>query len=365
MARNRSEFSPFTKRALENRANQRCSLRECRHPTSGPSDEAPDKRVQVGDASHIHAASPDGPRYLKSMTPEERSNINNGIWLCATHNRLVDGDTCHYTADDLRAMKLEHETSVRAEIEGRFASNNGHKKDLIALGPDIVWIGELVGSDQHTWELKVDEFLEGDLYALMQYIETFSSQDLYHQYVLVNELGDGRQLAGSPGWRKEKNDYFVKAYVKPSAERINVHKMPSDIALGPNHDLSTSGGSFALVSGFDAFKQKMSVCLSTQQGEMWFHPTFGVRFVEYARLYEGSPWLPHFIKMEVIRMASLPFSEVSSDTKVPPLQCVRRVHRVETALQPSQGPWQPFHFDIELEGLGAWKGEIPIYYGGQ
>jgi hypothetical protein len=364
MSRNRSEFSPSTKRALENRANQRCSLKDCRQPTSGPSDEAPDKRVQVGDASHIHAASSNGPRYLASMTDEERAHIDNGIWLCATHNRLVDGDTCYYTADELRAMKAEHEASVRAEIEGRFASNNGHKRDLIALGPNIVWIGEVVGSDQNAWELKVDEFLEGDLHALMQYIETFSAQDLYHQYVLVNELGDGRQLDRSPSWRKEKGDYFVKAHVKPSAERTNVHKMPSDLRLGPTHDLETSGGDWALVSGFDAFKQKMSVCLSTQKGEMWFHPTFGVRFIEYAQLYEGSPWLPHFIKMEVIRMASLPFSEAGNLTKVTPLHCIRRVHNVEIAQEPAHNLWQPFHFDIELEGFGVWKGNIPIYYGG-
>jgi len=359
--RNRSEFSTKTKAALARRANQRCSFPSCRTPTSGPSEVAPGESLSLGDASHIHAAAPNGPRYLESMTSEERSDITNGIWLCALHNRLVDNDSVRYSADELRTMKAAHEASVTAEIEQRLDVES--KKDLIALGPDLVFLGELLGTERNIWQLRIDEFLEGDIHTLINYIETFSAAETYRQYVLVNELGDARILADPPSWKKESAGYVVKAAVKPSAKRINVHHFPADLALGPTHDLSAIGGGFGLVSGFDAFKQRLSTCLSTQKGEMWFHPSFGVRFAEYAHLYEGSVWLPHFIKMEVIRMASIPFSEPGSAPEAPPLQCIRRVHRVDATNHPRDDHWHPFHFELEIEGWGDWKGDVPIHFG--
>jgi hypothetical protein len=84
---NRDEFSKETKLAVALRASHLCSFPGCLQPTAGPSDEAPDAVNMVGEAAHIHGAAP-GPgsrRYLESMTPDERSNIANAIWLCRTH----------------------------------------------------------------------------------------------------------------------------------------------------------------------------------------------------------------------------------------------------------------------------------------
>ena len=361
-SKNRSEFSPKTKAALARRANQRCSFTNCRIPTSGPSEVGPDKSLSLGDASHIHAAAPNGPRYLASMTAEERCDITNGIWLCAQHNRLVDNDDVRYSADSLRAMKFAHEASVIAEIEKRFISESQVKKDLVSLGPNIVCIGELLGTDQYAWDMRIDEFLEGNINALIHFIDTFSAADPYNQYVLVNDLGDGRALAGPPSWRKDISGLILEASVKPGAKRIDVHRFLSDLALGPTHDLVLSGGDLALVSGFDAFKQTLSTCLSTQQGEMWFHPNYGVRFGEYAHLYEGSSWLPHFIKMEVIRMASLPYVEPGNIAKTTPLKCVRCVQQVNYVGKQRDDHWHLFYFDLDLEGFGNWKGEVPVYF---
>jgi len=43
------------------------------------------------------------------MMPEERSDISNGIWLCAHHADVIDKDEVTYTANLLRAMKRDHE----------------------------------------------------------------------------------------------------------------------------------------------------------------------------------------------------------------------------------------------------------------
>jgi hypothetical protein len=47
------------------------------------------------------------------MTNEERKDITNAIWLCATHADLIDRDEVTYAADALRAMKNEHEENIR------------------------------------------------------------------------------------------------------------------------------------------------------------------------------------------------------------------------------------------------------------
>jgi hypothetical protein len=71
------DFTPRTKRLLAHRVGYVCSNPECRAPTSGPCLE-PDKIVTAGDAAHITAASPTGPRYDPSLTPEERRSYDNG-----------------------------------------------------------------------------------------------------------------------------------------------------------------------------------------------------------------------------------------------------------------------------------------------
>ena len=102
------DFSPATRRMLAERVGHVCSCPECRAPTSGPQLEE-GKSVTAGDAAHITAASPNGPRFDRSLTPEERRHYDNGIWLCVMHARIVDQDKSRYTVEELRRWKLEAE----------------------------------------------------------------------------------------------------------------------------------------------------------------------------------------------------------------------------------------------------------------
>ncbi len=113
---NRDEFSQRTKNAIALIAGQLCSFRGCLQPTSGPSAESPDTVNLTGKTAHIHGAAsgPGSRRYLASMTREERIDIANAIWLCAYHADLIDNDEVNYTADELRAMKREHEAYCTA-----------------------------------------------------------------------------------------------------------------------------------------------------------------------------------------------------------------------------------------------------------
>jgi len=111
MARDPNEFLQKTKETLAKRAGQQCSNPGCRQSTSGP--HAQDSRaVNIGEAAHIRGARPRSARYDPSMTPEQRRDISNGIWLCRTCAKLVDSDSSTYTVELLLAWKRHHEQSV-------------------------------------------------------------------------------------------------------------------------------------------------------------------------------------------------------------------------------------------------------------
>lgn len=112
----RDEFSEDVKRKLAGRAGHLCSNPNCKQPTSGPS-EATKAVTNVGVAAHITAASKGGPRYNSSLTQEQRSDIENGIWLCQICGKAVDDDPITYTEEILRDWKIKAEESARNAIE--------------------------------------------------------------------------------------------------------------------------------------------------------------------------------------------------------------------------------------------------------
>ena len=98
----RDDFSAAVKDVLAKRVGFRCTLPDCRATTSGPHSD-PSRFVNVGVACHITAASEGGPRYDAGLTSDQRMAVENGIWLCQTHAKLIDNDTQRFTVDVLRA----------------------------------------------------------------------------------------------------------------------------------------------------------------------------------------------------------------------------------------------------------------------
>jgi len=111
----REDFPAHVKQALQNRVASRCSNPQCRAATAGPQVDN-SKALNVGVAAHITAASEGGPRYDPSLTPEQRSCAENGIWLCQNCAKLVDNDPTRYTVDLLRSWKTVADDLALEEI---------------------------------------------------------------------------------------------------------------------------------------------------------------------------------------------------------------------------------------------------------
>jgi hypothetical protein len=113
----RDDFSHRTLDVLAKRVGVRCSNPGCRKPTTGPRSDT-NRIVCIGVGAHITAASRGGKRYDLSLTSEQRSSGDNGIWLCQNCAKLVDNDERRYTVVLLREWKQKAEAATLAEIEG-------------------------------------------------------------------------------------------------------------------------------------------------------------------------------------------------------------------------------------------------------
>jgi len=112
----RDEFPKPVKVTVAIRAGLRCSRPGCGDITCGPHSD-PERWLSLGEAAHITAASPGGPRYDDSLTSDQRRDIANAIWLCSKCATLVDSDESRHSVAELCAWKLAAETNARVALE--------------------------------------------------------------------------------------------------------------------------------------------------------------------------------------------------------------------------------------------------------
>ena len=141
----RDDFSKKTKDILARRVANVCSNPSCGARTCGPG-EGNERTINIGVAAHIAAASEGGPRYDPFMTPEERSSIDNGIWLCQNCAHLIDADPAAYPVELLHRWKQETENSARASL-GRRCSLSKAEAQVLSEAEELV--GEALGLLRH------------------------------------------------------------------------------------------------------------------------------------------------------------------------------------------------------------------------
>lgn len=111
----RDDFPKSVREKVAARTGQRCSNPGCQKLTSGPAAD-PARAINIGEAAHITAASPGGPRYDPSLTLEQRSSIDNAIWLCAACASLIDRDTTRFTVQLLREWREQAESAAARDL---------------------------------------------------------------------------------------------------------------------------------------------------------------------------------------------------------------------------------------------------------
>lgn len=136
MANNRDDFNKSTIRTMASRVGYICSYPNCNNSTIGASYEGKEKTSITGVAAHICAAAPGGKRYNPSMSHDERKSIDNGIWLCQTHAKLIDTDESTYTVEVIKGWKKQAEEQASKRLADVNYINNyfsSHGNDISAL----------------------------------------------------------------------------------------------------------------------------------------------------------------------------------------------------------------------------------------
>jgi hypothetical protein len=358
-ASNRDDFPRDVKNALALRAGHVCSFEGCGQSTAGPSAEASDAVTIIGVAAHICAAAPRGPRYDSTMTSEERSNIANGIWLCSNHAVIIDRDVVTYTPDKLRAMKCKHEERRNLALR---RDTTGSGDDIIAIGGNIVAIGEFMSVDAAGWKARIKHFVVGDAAELIAYVSDFESLDIKSRYVLMNGLGQGRLLTSPPTIISNESGFDANFPIGPAWPRISAEAVGASMALGGSSDLLLDDKrGIALISGLAALPQNLQTGLSMAMGESPFYPQWGTRIAQYYRDFGGTVWLNRLIKMEVIRLASIPLDDRINNSVHTPLHCIDRVRDVQVLAYAPINQRLPIRVILDVRGVGRWEHEIPIF----
>lgn len=203
----RDDFSKAIKQRLAERVAWLCSNPDCRVVTVGPHTD-PTKRVNVGQACHIEAASEGGPRYNKEMQKAQRCSFDNGIWLCSIHAKEIDVDSDRFSVELLRKWKFTAEQYAQSKVgkardevsQDVFTENVNRHRELFSSIRDVEYFNLYRGSNDKSFILRgvgplniivkdrrVD-ILFKDAFNSTQYRDDFIYIDLIH--LPVKELID-------------------------------------------------------------------------------------------------------------------------------------------------------------------------------
>jgi len=105
-------ISDRTRKILWARAGGRCSKCRVLLVTEGTDTDEPSV---FGEEAHIVAEAPSGPRHTYLPDYDCYENL---ILLCRNHHKPADDQFNHYTIDELRRLKREHETWVECQVDG-------------------------------------------------------------------------------------------------------------------------------------------------------------------------------------------------------------------------------------------------------
>jgi hypothetical protein len=358
----RREFSESTKRILATRVAYRCSCPGCNRITVGPGSEKTDQVLNLGEAAHIYAASDTGPRGNASLPDEEIASIDNGIWLCRHHARIIDADKINFSAETLHQWKELAEKAAYEKLKNLEGDEVSLPQTLISLNPQLIFSGIWLSVTEDIWRFSVSHFIEGDLAALRAYSIDFKDMKPWKRFVAIESQGDGRQLQ-SMSWQIDKqNTLELICQVLPKAARTDPEQYGGDLGLGEDMDLEIKDGDFTMVTGLDSALQTMRVVLSSGFGDFLSVPEEGSAFSRYYASYrDNAVLLNRLIKLEIIRLFSVETPDPLKQKKSAAFDFINRVLDVDLVSTSVTDNTVLLKLSLEWGNGKQWTGDLRIH----
>ena len=89
------------------KSGNRCAYPDCQKLLVAPASQT-GSPVVLGEAAHIVAEPPAGPRGTSPLTQSERNRYENLILLCSRHHQMVDADVTAYSVGKARTFTFDH-----------------------------------------------------------------------------------------------------------------------------------------------------------------------------------------------------------------------------------------------------------------
>jgi len=359
----RDDFSNSVKQKLAERVAWKCCFPGCNRITIGPSHENEKSVVKLGEAAHILAASKGGPRYDPQMSVEERASINNAIWMCRQHAKLIDSDYTIYSAVTIRQWKIAAENATYKKLYEISSDDLELPLTLISIGSSIIFEGFWKSANNNSWVFTINNFIIGSIELIKEYSVEKERKKL-NNYIIIEAQGDGRILASDFSWDYVDNKYQIKVSVQDKEPREDPAKIGADIGLDEDGDLDFEDGDFKMISGIDCAKQTIVLSLGCGFGALRHAPAFGSYFSKYYWQFKDNiQLLTRMLKMEVARLVSIPMLEPNNPTPKPALNFINRILEVQILDVQLTSNRLPINLKLEWGTGEQWSASLKIYVG--
>jgi hypothetical protein len=361
---NRDNFTPMVKKTMAERVAWRCSFPDCGVITIGPKMGDDSKSMNLGEAAHIHAASPEGPRFEAGMSSEQRKAIQNGIWMCRSHATFIDADFTEFSAKTLRLWKAQAEEQAYNSLMYQERYTFEDNSTLISIGFGMIVNGHWKSASHNEWSFSLDSYLKGSKNDIEKYISSFDSLKPGEKFILVESQGDARKIKNPMKLLYgQSGEVSMLVEIEEKYQPTDPNSSGFDLAIGDDGDISFENGDLKTVSGVDAAIQHLTTAASTVYGEWFLDPTMGSFVSEYYRDYSDDLiTLSRLIKLEFIRLSLIPTSEVISnpDSK-PALGFVNRFEKVSIESSNLVDHRLTVVVDLEWGNNEKWSGSVPLW----
>jgi hypothetical protein len=361
---NRDNFTPSIKRVMAERVAWRCSFPDCGMITIGPKMGDDSKSINLGEAAHIHAASPEGPRYDSAMLSEQRKAIQNGIWMCRSHATFIDIDYKEFSAETLRIWKAQAEEQAYKNLKYQDRHTFEDNSTLVSIGFGIIINGHWESVSHNEWRFRLDSYMKGSKNDLEKYISNFNTVKPEERFILVESQGDARKIKKPLKlFYGESGKVSMIVEVDEKYQPIDPKSAGWDLAIGDDGDISFKNGDIKMVSGVDAAIQHLTTAASTVYGKWFLDPTMGSFVSEYYRDYKDDlNTLSRLIKLEFIRLSLIATSEdVNSPDSKPALGFVNRFEKVIIDSPDLVNDRLTVSVELEWGNNVKWSGNVPLW----
>jgi hypothetical protein len=209
--------------------------------------------------------------------------------------------------------------------------------NLISLGDEIFFEGELKEASVEFWKFSVETFVQGNQQSLEKYAQQFEG-DRQRFFVTSTEMGSGRVMAGKPAWQFKDDVWTITIPVEPVFQNKS-SKASTRGRIDPN-PLDE------IYEEENAAFREIEETLRVEKGDLPLKPNRGSHVRRYLKQHGNSPLLSRYIQLEAIRLA---FTPNRYETQ-PQLKFVDRV--LEAKVTVPFGSFFQIELDVEMQGLG-------------